>query len=112
MTIHPPTSSYDVDCSLLLENTNDLEVWAVTINFWRPEVMQLKFDLPVRYAIKDWLPWSKSPLHFIPSEMMCSPLISCPFLIKKALDLGLELPDLARLQTNMFGCSCEGILPA
>ncbi len=98
--INAPTSSYDVDCSLLLENTDDFEVWSVTINFWRPEVLQLKFELPVRYAIKNWLPWNKSPLRLIPSEMMSCPLISAPFLIKKALDLGLVLPNLVKLQAK------------
>jgi len=100
--MNAPTSSYDVNCSVLIENTPDVETWAITIDFFRPHVMQLKFELPARAAMKGWLPWRKSaPLHFIPSEMMTAPLISSAFLIKKALDLGLTLPDLAQIQEKM-----------
>jgi hypothetical protein len=106
--MNPPTSSSDVLCELKIENNADIELWDITIDFTRPKVVQLKFTLPVRYVIRGWLPWRKqSSLSLIPDEMLGSPLIAAPWLIRKAIDLGL----LDVSQTPLLGVADEA-LPA
>jgi hypothetical protein len=93
----------DIQCTVLIENhPGDIEQWDITIDFVLPKPGQMKFTLPARYAIRDWLKWrSKSSLSLVPDEMIGSPNFAAGFLLKKASDLGITplLEDTPKLES-------------